>query len=61
MLHAKKSVVLMFRSKWEVDSKVDFTFGRVTLEVEEEYIYLGFKFSALKGVSRYVEDRNLRG
>ena len=58
-LNAKKSVVLVFRSKGEVDSEVVFNFGRVMLEVKEEFVYLGVKFSALKGMSRHVEDCNL--
>ena len=31
------------------------------LEVKEEFVYLGIKFSALKGMSRHMEDCNLRG
>ena len=60
-LNAKKSVVLVFRSKGDVDSEVHFNFGGKVLEVNDEFVYLGVKFSALRGMSRHVEDCNLRG
>ena len=60
-LNAKKSVVLVFRSKGDVDSEVHFNFGGKVLEVKDEFVYLGVKFSALRGMSRHVEDCNLRG
>ena len=31
------------------------------LEIKEEFVYLGVKFSAFRGASRHVEDCNLRG
>ena len=55
-MNAKKSVVLIFRSKGDVDSKVHFNFGRIMLEVKEKFVYLGAKFSAVRGMSRHVED-----
>ena len=57
----KKSVVLIFRSKGTVDSEVHFNFGGIRLEVKEEFVYLGVKFSALRGMSRHIDDCNLRG
>jgi len=51
-----KSVVLIFRSKGAVYSKVHFNFGGMMLEVKKEFVYLGAKFSAVRGMSRLVED-----
>ena len=60
-MNANNSVVLVLRSKREVDCDVNFKLGGTMLDFKEEFVYLGVKFSALRGMSRYGEDYNLRG
>jgi len=46
VLNAKKSVALVLRNKREVN----FNFRGAMLEVKDKFVYLGFKFSALRGM-----------
>jgi len=45
-LNTTKSIVLLFRSQGDVDSKVDFNFGGTMSKIKEELVHLGIKFSA---------------
>ena len=60
-MNAKKSVVLVFRSKGDVNSEVDFNFRGTMLEDKEILVYFDVEFSALRGMSRHIEGCDSRG